>query len=105
MIPKEEPARSGFGGCSPEYPVSLKSAYAVLNHINTDQYKIIAVGITKDGKWLRYLGEYEAILNDGSVVDLVVVALFTFASHCAYDVVTFKGNGDLKSMAGIIFYL
>ncbi len=53
-----------FGGCSPEYPVSLKSAYAVLNHINTDQYQVIAVGITKDGKWLRYLGEYEAILND-----------------------------------------
>ncbi len=53
-----------FGGCSPEYPVSLKSAYAVLNHINTTQYQVITVGITKDGKWLRYLGEYEAILND-----------------------------------------
>ena len=53
-----------FGGCSPEYPVSLKSAYAVLNHININQYQVIAVGITKDGKWLRYLGEYEAILND-----------------------------------------
>ncbi len=53
-----------FGGCSPEYPVSLKSAYAVLNHIDTDLYQVITVGITKDGRWLRYLGEYEAILND-----------------------------------------
>ncbi|MEY8369806.1 D-alanine--D-serine ligase VanG [Anaerovoracaceae bacterium 42-11] len=53
-----------FGGCSPEYPVSLKSAYAVLNHIDTTQYQVITVGITRDGKWLRYLGEYEAILND-----------------------------------------
>lgn len=53
-----------FGGCSPEYPVSLKSAYAVLNHIDTTQYEVITIGITKDGRWLRYLGEYEAILND-----------------------------------------
>lgn len=53
-----------FGGASPEYPVSLKSAYAVLTHINPEAYQIITVGITKDGRWFHYTGEYEAILND-----------------------------------------
>lgn len=53
-----------FGGCSAEYPVSLKSAYAVLSHIDEEKYHVIPVGITKDGRWLRYLGGYERILND-----------------------------------------
>lgn len=53
-----------FGGCSPEYPISLKSAYAVLTHINADKYNVLAMGITKDGQWLRYNGDYENILAD-----------------------------------------
>lgn len=53
-----------FGGCSPEYPVSLKSAYAVLTHINHSKYNVIAMGITKDGQWFRYYGDYGEILTD-----------------------------------------
>lgn len=53
-----------FGGCSPEYSISLKSAYAVLTHINADQYNVLAMGITKDGQWFRYEGNYEEILAD-----------------------------------------
>lgn len=53
-----------FGGYSPEYPISLKSAYAVLTHMDCEKYQIIPVGITRDGRWFRYLGEYERILND-----------------------------------------
>lgn len=53
-----------FGGCSSEYMISLKSAYAVLSHINREKYEIIPVGITKDGRWFRYYGEYENIADD-----------------------------------------
>lgn len=53
-----------FGGCSPEYPISLKSAYGILTHINADKYNVLAMGITRDGRWLRYHGDYEEILND-----------------------------------------
>lgn len=53
-----------FGGCSSEYMISLKSAYAVLSHTDHEKYKIIPVGITKDGRWFRYYGEYENIAND-----------------------------------------
>ena len=45
-----------FGGMSPEHEVSLRSAEAVLNHIDHEKYNVFAVGITKDGDWIRYGG-------------------------------------------------
>lgn len=53
-----------FGGKSEEYEVSLRSAYCVLENIDTDKYKITKIGITRDGKWFRFLGENEEILKD-----------------------------------------
>lgn len=50
-----------FGGRSPEYFVSLQSAYAVLNSINEDKYRIIPIGITLSGDWFRYYGDYRNI--------------------------------------------
>lgn len=34
-----------FGGCSPEYPVSLQSASAVLEHIDRSRYHVLPIGI------------------------------------------------------------
>lgn len=53
-----------FGGHSPEYEVSLKSAFAVMSNMNRERYEIIPVGITRDGRWMRYSGDYESIKND-----------------------------------------
>jgi len=53
-----------FGGRSSEYEVSLSSAYATLTHMNTELYEIITVGITRQGEWLLYQGDYEHIKND-----------------------------------------
>ena len=53
-----------FGGCSPEYSVSLQSVYSVLTNINKDKYEVIPVGITKDGQWYWYRGDYENIRLD-----------------------------------------
>ena len=36
-----------FGGCSPEYSVSLASAYGVLTHMDRSLYQPIPVGITR----------------------------------------------------------
>lgn len=35
-----------FGGNSTEYDVSLQSAFAVLENLNTEKYDIIPIGIT-----------------------------------------------------------
>jgi len=46
-----------FGGVSPEHEVSLRSAQCILNHIDREHNHVIAVGITKEGKWIRFAGE------------------------------------------------
>lgn len=53
-----------FGGCSPEYKVSLASAATVINNLNKEKYEIILVGITERGNWFRYYGNTEKIEND-----------------------------------------
>jgi len=50
-----------FGGRSSEYEVSLSSAHAVLTNINRDAYRLLCVGITRDGRWYRYDGPTDAI--------------------------------------------
>ena len=53
-----------FGGCSPEYSVSLTSAHAVLSHLDRHKYNILPIGISKDGSWYYYTGSPEHLLDD-----------------------------------------
>ncbi len=53
-----------FGGCSPEYDVSLESAYSVITNLNKEKYEIILIGITKDGDWYKYDGKIENIQDN-----------------------------------------
>lgn len=53
-----------FGGCSPEYSVSLQSAAAVLQNMDSSKYEAVMVGISKMGGWYSYTGPIENIKND-----------------------------------------
>ena len=53
-----------FGGCSPEYSVSLSSASGVILNLDNTKYNPVMVGITEDGKWYHYAGPVEKLLND-----------------------------------------
>lgn len=53
-----------FGGVSNEYEVSLSSASSVIQHINREQYNVVMIGITKDGRWFRYYGDIVSIKED-----------------------------------------
>lgn len=50
-----------FGGNSTEHEVSLQSASAVAEHINRDRFDVILIGITREGDWYYYRGDYERI--------------------------------------------
>ncbi|MEG1256459.1 D-alanine--D-alanine ligase family protein [Clostridium sp.] len=52
-----------FGGQSTEHEVSRVSATSVLNHINKDKYNIFPIGITKDGNWFQYKGNFDNIAS------------------------------------------
>lgn len=50
-----------FGGQSSEHEVSRTSARSVLENLDDEKYEILPVGITKNGEWLPYRGEYKYI--------------------------------------------
>lgn len=50
-----------FGGVSSEHEVSLMSAQSVLENIPSDLYEVVMVGITKEGRWLRFCGSPDAL--------------------------------------------
>lgn len=54
-----------FGGTSQEHDLSLASAAEVIRCIPTDTYEVIAVGITRKGRWLYFPGDADEI-EDGS---------------------------------------
>jgi len=53
-----------FGGFSPEYDVSLKSAFSIISAIDREKYEVILVGITNQGLWFKYSGPVEDIPSD-----------------------------------------
>ncbi len=50
-----------FGGQSPEHDISQKSVTSVLNNLDKDKYNIYTIGITRDGKWYLYSGDWGKI--------------------------------------------
>lgn len=53
-----------FGGCSPEYGVSLESAYAVIANMDRKKYEPVMIGISKEGNWFYFTGEECLIKED-----------------------------------------
>ena len=53
-----------FGGMSPEYPVSLKSAAAVLEQLDRSRYLPLMIGISREGSWFCYEGDIRFIRED-----------------------------------------
>ena len=53
-----------FGGYSPEYEVSLNSAYSIISAIDRRKYRVILLGINRQGSWFRYSGDIDDIPAD-----------------------------------------
>ncbi len=50
-----------FGGVSSEHDISRISATSILNNLDSEKYNVYPVGITKQGLWYLYSGEYSAV--------------------------------------------
>ena len=66
-----------FGGISPEHEVSLRSAEAVLNHVDKKKYHVLPVGITKAGQWFCFEGSDFSQLPAGTWVEGSVPAVIS----------------------------
>jgi len=53
-----------FGGCSPEYEISLASASAVIAHMDQSLFQPVLIGISREGDWRYYPGDVSRIEND-----------------------------------------
>ena len=53
-----------FGGCSPEYRVSLESAHAVITHMDQTRYNPVLIGISSTGNWYHFTGDVENVRLD-----------------------------------------
>lgn len=53
-----------FGGCSPEYSVSLESAHAVIRFMDKTLFEPVMIGISKKGDWFYFQGDIQKIRED-----------------------------------------
>lgn len=82
-----------FGGNSTEYEVSLQSAFAVLNNLDPEKYDVIPIGITRDGNYYHYTGDYGKIPDNSWKEDtenLFWVAFSPSPSRCGFLEFTIK---------------
>lgn len=73
-----------FGGKSSEYEVSLQSVMSVLENINQTHYDVYPIGITKEGDWYYFDGDFSQIKADTWFLDdkhCHLVTLGVSASH------------------------
>lgn len=53
-----------FGGCSPEYSVSLESAHAVIRFMDRALFEPVMIGISQKGDWFYFQGDIQKIRED-----------------------------------------
>jgi D-alanine---D-serine ligase len=87
-----------FGGRSPEYGVSLKSAYSVITHIDDTKYEPILIGINRRGEWFQFVGEPEKIINDAWNNPFDCVRAIISPSREIQGLVIFEKDGDINSI-------
>ncbi len=70
-----------FGGRSGEHEISLLSARSILSAINPDDYEVIQIGITHDGKWLVGEAVLEKFSSGNRIDDLTPAAILADPSR------------------------
>ena len=92
-----------FGGISPEHEVSLRSAEAVLNNMDSSKYHILPVGITKEGKWILYGGSDYSELPDGSWQDHPGNRQATISPVRGQGLLSFEGDCVVRQQVDVVF--
>ena len=84
-----------FGGCSPEYGVSLQSAYSVITHLDREKYEPVLIGISNAGDWFQYVGEIEKIPADTWCNENDCIPVVVSPNRTVHGIVTIK-NGKIR---------
>lgn len=82
-----------FGGCSPEYGVSLQSAAAVISCMDRKKYEPVPIGITHTGDWFYYTGDVEKIRDDSWCADGNCVPVTISLDRSDHSLLLLRGTG------------
>lgn len=92
-----------FGGCSPEYSVSLESAAAVIRHMDTSRYAPLPIGITQEGDWYRYTGAVDKIAADAWFNEADCIPCALSPSRSDRTLLIFHGESVEKMAVDAVF--
>lgn len=92
-----------FGGCSPEYSVSLQSAHAVIRCMEKLEVEPVLVGITKAGDWFHFRGDIEKIPADTWQNEADCVPAAVSPSRSDHALLEFCGNTVRKLPVDMAF--
>jgi len=92
-----------FGGFSPEYEVSLKSAYSVINAVDKNKYEIMMIGITNKGQWYRYDGDIDEIPVDNWHKNQKKLTKAFISPDRDGGIITFEKDGPVSVHVDVIF--
>ena len=92
-----------FGGVSPEHEVSLRSAEAVLNNMDSSKYHILPVGITKGGDWILFGGTDYSMLPDGTWQDHPGNRRATISPVRGQGLICFEGDCVVRQQVDVVF--
>ena len=92
-----------FGGISPEHAVSLRSAEAVLNNLDSSKYNILPVGITKEGDWILFGGKDYSMLPDGSWQSHPANRRAAISPVRGQGLLSFEGDCVVRQQVDVVF--
>ncbi len=92
-----------FGGMSNEYEVSLKSAAAAIENMDLSKYNLMMLGITQEGKWLRFFGDVEMIRNHTWLTDKSCVEAFISPSREQKGLIELSREGYKVTEVDVVF--
>lgn len=92
-----------FGGMSPEYEVSLRSAESVLNNLNKEKYNIFPVGITKNGDWVLYGGTDYSALPSGEWLECPDNRRAAISPIRGQGLLSFEGDCVVRELIDVVF--
>ncbi len=92
-----------FGGISPEHAVSLRSAESVLNNMDAEKYNIFPVGITREGRWLRFGSDDYSLLPDGEWESCPENREAAISPVRGQGLLTFEGDCVVREHIDVVF--
>ncbi|MBQ3543361.1 MAG: D-alanine--D-alanine ligase [Oscillospiraceae bacterium] len=92
-----------FGGMSPEYEVSLRSAEFVLNSLDKEQYNVFPVGITKTGDWVLYTGDDYSKLPSGEWLQYEHNRRAAISPVRGQGLLSFEGDCVVRERIDVVF--